>query len=41
METVYPPMSQVLAEHNIPVMTDWDLASLKTAVDLLVLGNAG
>lgn len=40
-KAVYPPMSQVLAEHGIPVITDWDLASLKPSVDLFVLGNAG
>lgn len=38
---IYPPMDQVLVQHDIPVIHDWDLAALKPEVDLFVLGNAG
>lgn len=40
-QNVYPPMSNVLATHNIDVKEDWDMASLASKPDMVVLGNAG
>ncbi len=38
-ENVYPPMSDVLAEQKIPVMTPFDPKNLEPAPDLCVVGN--
>ncbi len=40
-QNVYPPMSDILAMHDVQVREDWDLAALPARPDLVVLGNAG
>lgn len=37
---IYPPMSDFLAEHNIPVWQGYDVAHLETPFDMVVIGNA-
>lgn len=39
-QNVYPPMSTVLAEQNIPVFHGFDAAHLDPLPDLVVIGNA-
>jgi len=39
-EGVYPPMSDFLAQHKIPVSSGYDVRNLQPAPDLVVVGNA-
>ncbi len=39
-EGVYPPMSDFLAQHRIPVSQGYDIKNLQPAPDLVVIGNA-
>ena len=39
-QNVYPPMSDFLREHNIPVREGFSLTNLEPRPDLVVLGNA-
>jgi UDP-N-acetylmuramate: L-alanyl-gamma-D-glutamyl-meso-diaminopimelate ligase len=39
-EGVYPPMSEFLAQHRIPVSQGYDIKNLAPAPDLVVVGNA-
>ena len=39
-ENVYPPMSTVLSEQDIPVSKGFDASNLDTRPDLVVIGNA-
>ncbi len=40
-QNIYPPMSDILAEHRIDVCSQSNLASLRPTPDLFILGNAG
>ena len=39
-EGIYPPMSDFLAQHRIPVFQGYDVGNLQPAPDLVVVGNA-
>lgn len=40
-QNIYPPMSEVLLQHQIQTREDWCLAQINPKVDLFILGNAG
>ena len=39
-EGVYPPMSDFLAQKQIPVFSGYDIRNLQTNSDLVIIGNA-